>query len=139
MSRYEDILYLPRHVSPKRQKMSNYDRAAQFSPFAALTGYDAAISEAGRLTESPVTLMDNALEELNETLCRIQAALPEAVTVQVDFFCPDERKAGGMKRSITGRVLKIDLYGRRLVLDGGREVELDGILRLEILGKREKM
>ena len=139
MSRYDDIIHLPHHVSQKRPRMSNSDRAAQFSPFAALTGYDAAISEAGRLTESPVTLTESAVEELNETLCRIQAHLPEEITVHVTYFCPDARKSGGAKRSLTGMVHKIDLHRQVLVLDEGREVELDAILGLEILGKKEKL
>lgn len=139
MSRYDDIIHLPHHVSPKRPRMSNADRAAQFSPFAALTGYDAAIREAGRLTEAPVTLTDSAVEELNETLRRIQARLPEELLVRVMCFSPDGRKSGGARRSFSGIVCKIDPHRRLLVLDGGREVELDAILELEILGKREKI
>lgn len=136
MSRYDDIIHLPHHVSAKRARMSNYDRAAQFSPFAALTGYEAAIGEAGRLTEQPVTLTESAMEELNAVLCQIVARLPEEVTVRVVYFLPDARKDGGAKRALTGVARKVDAHRKILLLDGGREVALDSILHLEILGKK---
>ena len=122
MSRYEDIIHLPHHVSPKRPKMSHYDRAAQFSPFAALTGYEAANDEAGRLTQQQVTLMDNAMETLNQSLCYIQAQPQGTVTVEVEYFCPDDRKTGGENLVITGIVERIDTHLQLLRLDGGREV-----------------
>ena len=136
MSRYEDIIHLPHHVSSRRARMSNYDRAAQFSPFAALTGYDAAVCEAGRLTEQPVTLTESAVEELNAVLCRIQAQLPAEIAVRVVHFCPDDRKDGGAKRVLTGIVRKVDVHRQILLLDTGREVALDSVMELEILGKR---
>lgn len=136
MSRYDDIIHLPHPVSQKRARMSNYDRAAQFSPFAALVGYDAAIDEAGRLTDKAVILTESAVEELNETLCHIRRQLPGEVMVRVDYFCPDARKDGGARLSVTGLVRKIDPQQQILLLDGGREVALGAILALEILVKR---
>lgn len=136
MNPYDDIIHLPHPVSCKRSRMSNSDRAAQFSPFAALTGYDAAIGEAGRLTEDPVFLAESAVEELNAALCHIREQLPEPVSVWLTCFCPDERKDGGAKLSVTGLVRKIDPHTQVLLLDGGREVALGTILALEILGKK---
>ncbi len=136
MSRYDDIIHLPHHVSAKRARMSNYDRAAQFSPFAALVGYDAAIGEAGRLTEQPVTLTESAMEELNDALCQIQSRLPQEVIVSLVYFRPDARKFGGAKCALTGVVRKVDTHAQVLLLADGREVALDTILQLEILGKR---
>lgn len=133
MSRYDDIIHLPHHVSQKRARMSNYDRAAQFSPFAALVGYDAAIGEAGRLTESPATLTQSAVEEINAVLCQIHAKLPEPVVVRLTYFCPDGRKAGGARVSVTALARKMDFHRQILWLDQGREVAMNAIEELEIL------
>ena len=87
MSRYDDIINLPHHVSPTRQRMTTHDRAAQFAPFAALVGYDDAVAETARLTETRL--------ELNEQ--------PE---VRIKYFVPDEHKSGGAFVEVSGKVKK---------------------------------
>lgn len=128
---YDDIINLPHHVSPKRLQMSRIDRAAQFSPFAALTGYDAAIQESGRLTNQRIDLTEDSRAELD----RKQRILIENLSIQpevtVTYFVPDERKSGGAYVTVTGRVEKIDLYRRQLSLGHDTVVSFDEIVALE--------
>ena len=131
--RYDDIIHLPRPVSKKRTPMSNFDRAAQFSPFAALTGYDAVIAETGRLTDAQIELDEDGKQLLDEKLQWIREHLLEGPEVKLTAFCPDSRKAGGAYEQITGTVKKIDLVTRCLVLTGGEVVPLDRIYGIEYL------
>ena len=104
---YEDILNLPHHVSETRPRMSMEDRAAQFSPFAALTGYDAAIAETARRTDRFVPLEEDRKAVLNgklQLLAELQDTRPE---IALTYFEPDERKPGGVYRRITGRVKRV--------------------------------
>ena len=135
---YEDILHLPHHVSPTRPQMSMEDRAAQFSPFAALTGYDAAILETGRLTEDKLELG----EETQAILDRKQRYLAEIIDtkpeITVTYFVPDEKKSGGAYSTVTGFLKRIDEYERELVLTDGRKIQLDAIFDIES-GEFEKI
>ena len=138
MNRYADIIHLPHHVSSKRARMSDYDRAAQFSPFAALVGYEDAIDEAGRQTDQKIVLSDSAKEEINAVLARIMSAPHCVLQVQCTWFCPDDRKDGGAYQTVSAAAQTVDLYRRVLVLEG-REVSLDDIVALRVLGKTEKI
>ncbi len=124
--RYDDILHLPRHVSPKRRRMTPLERAAQFSPFAALAGYDAAIAESARLTEEKNELDEWELKELDEKL-RLLISAPDHPLITVTFFQPDGRKQGGAYVTLTERLKKIRLAERELVLQSGTAVSLDAI------------
>lgn len=117
--KYDDIINLPHHVSSRRAPMTMIDRAAQFSPFAALTGYDAAIQETARLTEGFITLDESSKEFLNERLQLIQESLDEHPEITVTYFKPDERKSGGAYVSITGVVKKIDEYNQGIIMADG--------------------
>lgn len=130
MSGYEDILHLPHHVSSTRSPMPLEDRAAQFSPFAALTGHEAAIEETARLTDARESLEGPALEALNQALHSLLQHLRERPEVEVTYFVPDERKAGGAYRTVTGRVKKLDLYARQLWLESGPSIPLDEVCNL---------
>lgn len=129
--KYDDIINLPRHVSSKRSLMTNYDRAAQFSPFAALTGYEAVIEETGRLTDSQIELDEGGKYLLDEKLQAIQAHLPETPFVKLRIFCPDARKSGGAYETVAGHVKKIDPVTRCLVLTEGNVIPLDRIYGIE--------
>ena len=129
--RYDDIINLPRHVSAKRSPMSNYDRAAQFSPFAALTGYDAVIDETGRLTDVQIELDEGGKALLDEKLQTLREHLSELPRVTLRVFCPDDRKAGGAYEEISGRVKKIDPVTRCVVLADGSVIPLDRIYGVE--------
>ena len=131
--RYDDIIHLSRPVSKKRSPMSNFDRAAQFSPFAALTGYDAVIAETGRLTDTQIELDEGGKALLDEKLQTIREHLEEQPKVKLTVFCPDSRKSGGAYETITGNVKKIDPVARILVLTGGEVIPVDRIYGIECL------
>lgn len=126
---YEDILYMPHHVSTKHPPMSASDRAAQFSPFAALTGHDAAIQETGRLTDVQV----EQSEDLRALLDRKQQYLAtlERPEVTITYFLPDGRKDGGAYVAATGQLKRIDPVERVLILVGGQSIHLDDIMEIE--------
>lgn len=128
---YEDIIHLPHHVSSKRPPMPMSDRAAQFSPFAALTGYDDAIRETGRLTEQKIQLDEEALAILDEKFHVLQEHLDEYPEIQFTYFKPDERKAGGTYITASGIVKKIQEYERQLILEDGSVIPIDDILEME--------
>ena len=100
--KYDEIMGLPHHISKTRPQMPMSDRAAQFAPFAALTGYDAAIKETGRLTDERIELDVEALSALDMKYQLLMEALDEAPEVTITYFQPDERKAGGKYASQVG-------------------------------------
>ena len=128
---YNDIIDLPHHVSATRPRMSMIDRAAQFSPFAALTGYDAAIKETGRLTDRRIELTDDSRAPLDRKQQLLLDNLTDQPEVSVTYFVPDERKSGGAYVTATGRVKKVDDYQRLLILTDGTKIPLDEILDME--------
>ena len=128
---YDDIINLPHHVSATRPRMPMIDRAAQFSPFAALTGYDAAIKETGRLTDQRIELTEDSRAVLDRKQQLLVDNLADHPEVSVTYFVPDERKAGGAYITVTGRVKKIDDYQRLLLLTDGTKIPLDEILDME--------
>ena len=127
--RYDDILDLPRPVSPTRRRMTPLERAAQFSPFAALTGYDAALAESARLTEEKAELDEDTLRELEEKL-RLLASRPDHPLIAVTYFRPDTRKKGGAYATVTGKLKKIRLYERELLMEDGTAIPLDDVAGL---------
>ena len=129
-NRYDEIMELPHHVSKTRPQMPMSDRAAQFAPFAALTGYDSAIKETGRLTDERVELDEEALTALDRKYQLLIEALDDAPEVTIIYFRPDERKAGGQYVSATGTVKKVDTFGRRILLQDGTRIPLDSIFDL---------
>ena len=128
-SRYADILNLPRHVSPTRHPMPALERAAQFSHFAALTGYDDAISEAARITLEKAELDEEELQELDEKL-RLLLAAKDHPLITVTYFQPDPLKQGGAYVTLTERLKKIRLYEREMVFEGGTVIPLDAVSKL---------
>jgi len=128
---YEDIITLPHHISATRPQMSMIDRAAQFSPFAALTGYDAAIKETGRLTEEKIEMDEEALNNLNMKFQILVDSLGDEPEVTFAYFKPDERKAGGAYIEVTGTVKKVDDFERLIVMQNGMKIPMDDILNIE--------
>ena len=128
---YEDIINLPHHVSATRPQMSMINRAAQFSPFAALTGYDAAIKETGRLTDEKIEMDEEALNILNMKFQVLVDSMDDEPEVTFTYFKPDERKAGGAYIEVTGRVKKVDNFERRIVMQNGTRMPMDDILNIE--------
>lgn len=130
-SKYDSIMNLPHHVSKTRPQMPMSDRAAQFAPFAALTGYDAAIKETGRLTDERIELDAEALTALDMRYQLLMDALDEAPVVTITFFQPDERKAGGKYVSAVGVVRKVDDFERRITMQDGSKIPMDDVLSID--------
>ena len=124
---YDDIIHLPHHVSRNHPQMPLRDRAAQFAPFAALTGYESAVGETARLTAERRELDPQEAEELNRRLAALIARLPNRPEVTVEYFVPDQRKAGGAYVTVTGRVRNISISERLLVMEDGTEIPMDDI------------
>lgn len=129
--RYDDIMGLPHHVSAKRQRMSNGDRAAQFAPFAALTGYEAVIQETGRLTDVQTELDECSKALLNEKLRRISDAVSARPLITFTCFRPDARKTGGSYLQITGRVKKIAETEAEIILTDGTAIPIAAVYGIE--------
>lgn len=128
MSQYDDIINLPHHVSSSRTPMSRLERAAQFSPFAALTGYDDAIAEKGRMTVGRCELSDLEQAELNRRFNFLLEQLKSKPVVDIVHFVPDERKSGGEYQSVTGSIKTISLPERMITLNSGQVIHFDDIL-----------
>ena len=128
---YDDILNLPHPTSENHPQMSVRERAAQFSPFAALTGHAAAIAETARLTDRKLELVEDAKAELDRRQAILQARIRERPEVTVTWFRPDGRKAGGAYVTTAGRLKKLDEILSALVLTDGTEIPLDDVFRLD--------
>lgn len=130
---YDDIIGLSRPETGRRAKMSDYDRAAQFSPFAALTGFEDAIEETGRQTDVRIELDEGGKQLLDEQMRKVLEKAAGQPRVTVLWFCYDERKAGGTYIRTTGNVKKVDTYLGKLLLTDGRTIPLGEIysIRLE--------
>ena len=129
--RYDDIIDLPHHVSEKHPQMPMLDRAAQFSPFAALTGYDAAIVETARLTDQKRELTEEQKQVISKALHERQKRIRTDPVITVTFFQPDDRKSGGTYRTVTGNAKKVDEYLGMLLLTDGTAIPFDSILSME--------
>ncbi len=129
--KYDEIMSLPHHVSKTRPQMPMSDRAAQFAPFAALTGYDSAIKETERLTDERIELDEEALSTLNMRCQLLMAVLDEAPEVEITYFKPDERKAGGKYISVIGTVKKVDDFERLITMQDGMKIPMDDVLSID--------
>lgn len=129
--KYDDILRLPHHISASRKPMAMTARAAQFAPFAALSGYDAEVQEAGRLTDRPIEPDEYEKEAMNARLRLLARHLREKWVVGLVFFQPDERKAGGAYVTRTGTVKKLYETERLLTLTDGTVIPLDDLIALD--------
>lgn len=132
MNEYEDIIHLPHHVSKKHPQMSMQDRAAQFSPFAALTGYDAAVEETARLTDRRIELDEYEAQHLDEQIQKIVEQLQEHPEVSITYFLPDARKDGGEYITVTGSVKKIENYERRIILTDGTSIPICEVIAMGV-------
>ena len=130
---YEDIINMPRPVSKKRRPMPILNRAAQFAPFAALTGYDDAVEETARLTGSKIELEEYEKEEIGRQLYLIKEDIKNKPEVSITYFVPDELKDGGEYVSFKGCVKKIDELNQVVVTDDGLKIPMDFILWIEKL------
>ena len=131
MDKYEDIINLPHHVSATRPQMSMLDRAAQFSPFAALTGYDEAVKETARLTDARIELDDSTKIILSDKLQMAMEMADQEPTITVTYFVPDQKKAGGAYVDYTGIIKRIDEYERKVIFVDKTSIPIDDIYAIE--------
>lgn len=128
---YDDIIHLPRHSSATHPQMPIADRAAQFSPFAALTGYDAAVKEAARLADKRLELDDGVKEALNARLRMIADWRKDCPEISITYFQPDAKKAGGAYVTAVGTVKKIDEYERIVLMADGAVIPINEIFIID--------
>lgn len=131
MNEYDDIINLPHHVSKVHPQMSMMNRAAQFAPFAALTGHSEAIEETARLTDTQQELAEEDSDALNQKMTYLREVINEHPTITITYFEPDKKKAGGMYKSIEGQLKNIDDYNQSIVLRNGEAVPLKSILDIQ--------
>ena len=130
MLRDQELLEMERPVSARHAPMRRCDRAAQFAPFAALSGFDETVQEAGRLTQAQIELAENEREALNDALVRLAARLPEQPEGRLTYFQPDAKKSGGTYRTILTRVRRLDANAQVLVLTDGTRIPFDALLSI---------
>lgn len=130
-TKYEVLLSMPHHVSKSHPQMSAHDRAAQFSPFAALTGYEGVLQETGRVTEQRVDLTEEQKAVLDRRLRRLAEQVNSHPAVSITYFVKDARKEGGAYLTHSGKIRKIQEYERLLILEDGIQILIDDILMLE--------
>lgn len=131
MGNYDDIISLPHHESAKHPRMPALDRAAQFMPFAALTGHNAAVMETERLTDTKMELDEMKKEELNEHLQFIKEQLLQKPQISITYFLPDTQKNGGAYLTITGTVRKIEETRHQVIMENGTVIPMDDIYEIE--------
>lgn len=138
---YDDIINLPHHVSKTHPRMTMYQRAAQFAPFAALVGHDALIAESARLTDEEVEMGDGVASELNRKMAYLNVRLQDHPVVTITYFIHDLKKSGGEYRTATGNVRKLDEYDGALTMTDGTIIPFTSILDIngEIFNDMESL
>ena len=132
---YDDIKHLTRPQYDDLHPMSMHDRAAQFSPFAALVGYDDAVAETARLTDSRAELTEDEMSELNANLNRLLDNVDEQPQISVTYFVPDEKKSGGKYVEKQGVVRIFDSYSQELVFTDGVRIAVADMAKLDFMEK----
>ena len=127
---YEDIVYMPPHISTKYPQPTMLERAARFSPFAAITGYEEMVKEAARVTDKKIELDEESKIILNEKLMFITEMCNDAI-VRITHFVPDKLKDGGSYEIVTGRIKRIDEYERNVILIDGTLIPIDSIYHID--------
>lgn len=130
MNKYKDIINLPHHASKTRKPMSLYNRAAQFAPFAALTGYDDAIKETARLTEERIELSDELKNMLNQKIKLIIENIKLQPEVAITYYVPDNKKSGGVYKTISGNVKRIDEVEKCIIFTNKLKIKVSDLLNI---------
>ncbi len=130
MSNYDDIINLPCPTSQKHPRMSIYNRAAQFSPFAALTGHGDAIKETARITQAKIELGDELVTQLNRKLIYIKQNTDKSKKYSITYFIADKNKSGGKYVTITDEIIKIDDFKNILITSSGLKIPISDLLEI---------
>lgn len=135
---YDDIINMPHYTSPKRAKMSMEDRAAQFSPFAALTGYGDVIKETARLTDRKIELTEDARSDLDDKIQYLKENLEKKPKGLFTYFLKDKKKEGGAYVEAQGIIKRINEIDRQILLLDGKIIPIEDILEIEILKEEQR-
>ena len=130
-NKYDDIINLPHHTSPRHPRMPISDRAAQFAPFAALVGYDDAVEETARVTDDMIEHSEEMKAMLDEKLRALTEMLERSPEITVTYFVPDKRKSGGEYKRFNGRLKRLDGYEKVMIFEDGKRIAYDKIYALE--------
>lgn len=130
MNNYDDIINLPHHISVKHPRLSKEQRAAQFAPFAALTGYGDAIKETARITEDRIELDEEEKKKIDNKILELKNKITEKPKVTITFFVPDIKKSGGEYVTIIGNLKKIDEYNKLLILEDKKKISIKEIIEI---------
>lgn len=130
---YADLLHLPHHTSPRHPPMPRENRAAQFAPFAALTGHGDAVEETARLTQPRAVLDEGVIAELDTRIGQLRAQIDAHPLAEITYFVPDKQKAGGAYVTVRGRVRKIRALEKQIVLEDGTIVPIEQVMELRLL------
>ena len=128
---YDDMINMPCPTSPRHPRMPRADRAAQFAPFAALTGYDAAIDETGRLTDTKIDISEDMREKLDLKQNFLADIIDEQPEISVTYFIPDKKKSGGAYVTLNGRLKQIDEYEQLIMLTDGKKIPIQEVYSIE--------
>lgn len=129
-SKYSDIIILPHHVSSTRRRMTNAERAAQFSPFAALTGFDLDIIEAARITTNRIDIDDEVKQNIADILSKTESPAEYNKNFEITYFLPDNKKDGGEYVIICGKIKKVNTVERNVILEGKVKIPIDEIVKI---------
>jgi len=131
MSKYEDIINLEHYESNKHPRMSMVNRAAQFAPFAALTGYNDAVLEVGRITDKRIILSEDEIEIINDKIRKIKENINDQVKVKITYFVADLYKDGGRYEIIEGIIKRIDEGRQLIILKDKKEIKMSDVIDIE--------
>jgi len=131
IEKYMDIINMPHHVSTKHTPMSRYERAAQFAPFAALTGYEDIIEEEGRITDSRIDINDEAKYILDNKMQILMNDIVNRPIVSITYFLPDEKKAGGKYVTLDEKIKKIDILKHTIITESGTVIPTNDIVDIQ--------
>ena len=131
IEKYIDIINMPHHVSKNHPRMSRYERAAQFAPFAALTGYEDIIKEEGRLTDNRIEINEEAKHILDMKMNVLMNSINNIPLVSITYFVPDERKSGGEYVTVDEKVKKIDVLKQHIITEEGTVVPVEEIVDMQ--------
>lgn len=131
-NKYEDIINMPHHISKKHPPMGIEVRAAQFAPFAALTGYEDAVKETGRVTDKKIDLEDEAKNILDKKIKLLQDVINRCPNITVVYFIPDLKKEGGKYITVNGNLKRIDEYNQKIILENDQAIKVCDIMDIII-------
>ena len=134
MSEYDDIIGLE-HFDPKHKRMSIYERAAQFAPFAALSGYEDDIKETARRTNKRIECSEEVYEELNRNIQYLLSILDSKPLIEIVYFVPDKKKEGGEYIIKQGNIKRIDLVNQILKFNDNEVIDLNEVIMIKVVDK----